>query len=231
MLRSNGVLLSSDVCVLFDLDDTLFAERDYFRSVFETFMDETEFGSEAVQTYLNQFLDIRKNNKDIFSHFLHEHGLYTKQNHQLLFDIYRSVSTQLSPHNGVEYLINELLETQVAIAVLTNGVPEAQNNKWVSLQFERKEKVVFYAARELFGDKPNMSTYEAWRTTQKVEWSRVIAVGDKYDNDLAYPLEMGARAVLVHPDKQESQVSNELFKQAIDFPSAAEHILSLVKQV
>jgi phosphoglycolate phosphatase-like HAD superfamily hydrolase len=219
------------VCVLFDLDDTLFAERDYFRSVFETFMDEIGDDSVEVQIYLDEFSDVRKNNKDIFSHFLREHGLYTKQNHQLLFDMYRSVSTQLSPHNGVEYLINKLLETQVAIAVLTNGVPEAQNNKWLSLQFEGKESIKFYAARELCGDKPNALTHEAWRTDQQVEWSRVIAVGDKYDNDLAYPLEMGASAVLVHPYPQANQGSHVNFKQAVDFSSAVEHILSLVKQV
>lgn len=219
------------MCVLFDLDDTLFAERDYFRSVFETFMDEIRHDSEEVQIYLDEFSDVRKNNKDIFSHFLHRHGLHTKENHERLFDIYKGVSTQLSPHNGVGYLINELLETQVGIAVLTNGVPEAQNNKWSSLQFEGKESIKFYVARELCGDKPNTLTYEAWRTNQQVEWSRVIAVGDKYDNDLAYPLEMGASAVLVHPSPQANQGSHVNFKQAIDFSSAVEHILSLVKQV
>jgi FMN phosphatase YigB (HAD superfamily) len=230
MTLSNGVLLSSNVCVLFDLDDTLFAEKDYFQSVFESFTQEIGLGAEIVETYLDQFSEVRTNIKDIFSHFLHNQKIYTEENRQHLFDIYRGVTTQLSPHDGVNALISELVESDVKVAVLTNGVPLAQKNKWASLKIGRKERITFHAARDLGGDKPSAVTYEAWRSAQKVEWEQVIAVGDKYDNDVAHPLHMGACGVLVQPSKQENQQNNR-FRQAKDISSATEHILSFVRRV
>jgi FMN phosphatase YigB (HAD superfamily) len=130
----------------------------------------------------------------------------------------------------VELLINELLKTQVAVSVLTNGVIAAQKNKWDSLQLGRKESISFYIARELGGDKPSAETFEAWRTLQNVEWSRVIAVGDKYDNDIAYPLEMGASAVLVNTYGH-SNKGNDRLSQTTNIPDAIEHILTLVGRV
>ena len=230
MTLSNGVLLSSNVCVLFDLDDTLFAEKDYFRSVFESFTQEIGLGAEIVENYLDEFSEVRRNIKDIFSHFLHNQKIYTEENHQHLFDIYRGVTTQLSPHDGVNTLISELVESDVKVAVLTNGVPRAQKNKWASLQITGKEKITFHASRDLGGDKPSTATYEGWRTAHEVEWAQVVAVGDKYDNDVAYPLHMGACGVLVQPLKQDFQ-QNIRFRQAQDFLAAAEHIRSFAKRV
>lgn len=223
----NGVLLTSRVCVLLDLDDTLFAEKDYFQSVFEIFTSQSGLDSRIVPAYLTEFAEVRTSVKDIFSHFLHGQGMYSKMNHEYLFELYRNIVTQLSPHDGVNSLINELLSADVEVAVLTNGVSEAQNNKWKCLQIEGKEHISFYPARDLSGDKPNIATFEAWRTLQKVEWSRVIAIGDKFDNDIAYPLEMGACAVLVNAYKHENRKSDR-FWQATDISSAVEHILTFL---
>jgi ribonucleotide monophosphatase NagD (HAD superfamily) len=82
----------------------------------------------------------------------------------------------------------------------------------------------------LGGDKPSAETFEAWRTLQNVEWSRVIAVGDKYDNDIAYPLEMGASAVLVNTYGH-SNKGNDRLSQTTNIPDAIEHILTLVGRV
>ena len=216
--------------MLLDLDDTIFAEKDYFQSVFGTFTSQLGLDSEIATTYLKYFSDIRTNVKDIFSHFLKSQDLYSKQNHDDLFEIYKNIDTQLSPHDGVESLINELLETRVEVAVLTNGVSEAQSNKWNSLRLVRKERISFYAARDLSGDKPSIATFEAWRKLQKIEWSRVIAVGDKYENDVAYPLEMGASAVLVNANVRLYSVSDQ-FIHVPSMASAAGHILSFAERV
>jgi putative hydrolase of the HAD superfamily len=216
--------------VLLDLDDTLFAEKDYFQLVFGTFVSQLGLDPEIAPTYLKNFSDIRTNIKDIFSHFLKSQDLDSKQNHDHLFEIYRNVDTQLSPHDGVEYLINGLLETQVEVAVLTNGVSEAQSNKWKSLRLPKKESISFHTARDLSGDKPNIATYEEWRRLQKVEWSRVIAVGDKYENDVAYPLEMGGSAVLVNSDVH-LFFDNDRFIQVPTMASAVEHILYFAGRV
>ena len=116
------------------------------------------------------------------------------------------------------------------MAVLTNGVSEAQRNKWKSLRLPRKERISFYAARDLNGDKPSPATYEAWRRLQEVEWSRVIAVGDKYENDVAYPLQMGASAVLVNADVRLYSDSDR-FRHVPSMASSAEHILSFAGRV
>jgi putative hydrolase of the HAD superfamily len=222
--------LTRRVCVLLDLDDTLFAERDYFQSVFGTFASQLGLDSEIASTYLKDFVHVRTNIKDIFSHFLKSQDLYSKQNHDSLFEIYTNVETQLSPYDGVEALINELLQIHAEVAVLTNGVTEAQRNKWKSLRITSKERISFYAARDLSGDKPSPETYEAWRRLQKIEWSRVIAVGDKYENDIAYPLERGGSAVLVNSNLRLYSDSDR-FRHVLSMASSAEHILSLAGRV
>lgn len=216
--------------MLFDLDDTLFAEKDYFQSVFGTFTSQLGLDSEITTKYLKNFSDVRTNIRDIFSHFLKSQDLYSKQNHDNLFEIYKNVDTQLSPNDGVEALINELLKTQAEVAVLTNGVSEAQSNKWKSLRLPRKERISFYAARDLSGDKPSPATYEAWRRLQNVEWSRVIAVGDKYENDVAYPLQVGASAVLINADVRLYSDSDR-FRLVPSMASSAEPILSFARRV
>ena len=226
-----GAKLGNKAFVLLDLDDTLFAEKDYFKSVFETFASKAGIQIGLIADYMTSFSEVRSNVTDIFSHFLRMFGLYSEKNHQNLFDIYVNLEISLTPYDGVDRFIDSLVGDGVGISVLTNGVPQAQKNKWLSLKIGEKSVINFYAARDLYCDKPNEITYELWRSHQKVEWSNVIAIGDKYENDVRYPFSMGAQAIHIDHSKHQRSIHGLRFKIASDFSSAAEIAKLLIGQI
>ena len=222
--------MNNKTFVLLDLDDTLFAEKDYFKIVFETFASQVGLQVSFVTEYLAEFSEVRSNVFDIFTDFLEMLGLHSEKNHQDLFELYVNLETELTPFEGVDRFVKSLIKEGVGIAVLTNGVPQAQRNKWESLNIGKKKLIDFYAARDLYCDKPNEITYELWRMHQKVEWSNVIAIGDKYENDLRYPLSKGAHAIHIDHSKHRRSIHDLPINTASDFSSAAELAQLLIER-
>ena len=196
--------------IVFDLDDTLYAESSYFIAVFSEFCSENKWPQNSFSFIKNNFSHIRKNQKDIFKYFLIQNIQYWQHKnesiqtrnfkflHDKLFDLYMNIKVKLKPMQGVSDWFRFAFDNDLKIGVLTNGVIEAQYNKWGSLDVKGKDNVIFKAARECEREKPSLESFVLMARSLELDFSEVTFIGDRFDNDLAYPLSQGSSGILIN---------------------------------
>lgn len=168
--------------IIFDLDNTLYDENTYFRSVFLTFCKKYNFPIKSIETVLDNQSRIYE--KDIFKTFLELLPCgFSKQLHEELFFLYCSLEIPLKLYEDAWNLLNFLQKKEILFAILTNGPIQAQKNKIKNLGL--KNYPVFYA-RE-FGkeyEKPNPLAFQRVLKYFNVEAGLSIFVGDNPKNDI-----------------------------------------------
>lgn len=195
--------------MVFDLDDTLYAESSYFEAVFSAFCAEVGWPSTAYASLIANFPFLRRNQKDFFGYFLdHNHDLIGSSTagaadrqrsimHDRLFSLYKGLVTRLEPMPGANAWMKFAWLNDLKIGVLTNGVPAAQRNKWACLDISCKDRAVLLPARELGQEKPHSESFKAISRLLGIEMVHITFIGDRYDSDLAYPLSQGAGGILI----------------------------------
>ena len=186
--------------LLLDLDDTIVREAQYLSGVVQKFVSQIGFRSDSVDMVLAEIPRIRRERVDVLGSILSDLGLMSSANHDALFEIFCCHDMALDPVEGAQDLFDMAEERDWKVVVLTNGVPEAQSAKWRGLRIAGSERAVFMPARLYGGDKPNVAAFDAAIAVAGTDWSTVLAVGDKYENDLAVPRSRGARTFLVKDD-------------------------------
>jgi len=194
--------------IIFDLDDTLLSESYYFEAVFFEFCLIHKWPKESYLPIIYNFNYIRTHEKDIFSYFLNCNRQYWSSNGELfdslrdgLFSLYINIDAKLRPTKGALEWIDYARQNSLIIGVLTNGVVKAQYNKWKNLDLPNKEDIVFVAARECVREKPFSDPFIHISKSIGIDMGQITFVGDRYENDLAYPLSVGATGIVVSEDK------------------------------
>ncbi len=197
--------------VVFDLDDTLYEESTYFHEIFKEFCGSCGWPDSSYSSIVRDFQYVRKNKKDIFSFFLAQNKCFwentnkpavsQKHNslHESLFWLYKNIRVSLSPKEGLSDWMNYACNHSLKLGVLTNGVVEAQINKWRSLDFVGKDKVVFLPARKCGVEKPSEEPFVYISKSLNFDLAEITFVGDNFENDLAYPLSRGSTGILINP--------------------------------
>ncbi len=209
--------------LVFDLDDTLYPESTYFEAVFSLFCERYGWPKSSFTNLLGKFSQLRTNQKDLFGFFLDQNlelwkhkndnckNSFRQRYHLELFELYKSIQFRLKPNNGAEQLIKSAHFWGLKLGVLTNGVPAAQLNKWKCLEIPYKEEVIFVPARECIQEKPAPDSFHLLSQNLEVELSNAIFIGDRYENDLAYPLSQGAIGILLQNEGENICVHENYF--------------------
>jgi putative hydrolase of the HAD superfamily len=196
----------SSKAIVFDFDDTIYPEADYFQDVFFSFCSEVGWPKSAYEDIIKNFRHYRLTKKNIFSFFLQANSSIRKTNREplpdsvlldRLFEIYTSIETNLTPYDEAESAINIALNNGFKVGVLTNGVVNAQINKWKCLSLAAKSEISFIPARVTGADKPNPMAFEKMQEMLGVVIERTVYVGDQFKNDIEYPLNAGGWGVLI----------------------------------
>ena len=118
--------------VVFDLDDTLYSEKQYVRS-----------GYCAVAKVIPQINDMEKKLWEAFTAgnpaidtVLKKAGVYTEELKNYCLTIYRTHKPDISLYDGVIDMLKELHERGVNIGIITDGRPEGQKAKIEALGLE-----------------------------------------------------------------------------------------------
>ena len=193
-----GINSIQNKVLLLDLDDTLFPEIDYFQSALDLFLAERKVSPISLDDVMPNFNIVRREKQDVISEILSAIEMPREENHLDFFNKLLFMRTSIQPYPEVNEIIARILESGfVKISVLTNGIPQMQFNKWSSIEIDSKDSISFNPARSIYRDKPDPITFEAWRQMHKVEWSQVICIGDRLENDIAFPSSKGAKCVLI----------------------------------
>lgn len=173
--------------VIFDLDDTLYSEKQYIRS-----------GYKKIADYFNipemekEMWTCFENGGRAIDEVLKAHGLISKKEQALY--IYRFQEPNISLYSGVEELLIRTKKKK-KIGIITDGRPEGQRAKLKALNIN-VDKVII--TDELGGTeyrKPNSKAFEIMQKELNTEFEKMIYIGDNIKKDFIAPQKLGMKYI------------------------------------
>lgn len=196
--------------LVFDLDDTLYSESSYFTAIFSVFCSSQGWPNSAYAPLIENFRYHRLTQKDIFGFFLDQNYSFLRGTdaaaisehreslHGALFSLYTGIKTHLKPMDGAAAWMKFAHENGLKVGVLTNGVAVAQRNKWACLDIPYKTQITLLPARECKREKPYPEAFQSISQALGVEINQITFLGDRFENDLSYPLSQGATGIFLN---------------------------------
>lgn len=173
--------------VIFDLDDTLYSEKQYIRS-----------GYKKIAEYFNipdmeeEMWNCFENGGKAIDEVLKAHGLISKKEQALY--IYRFQEPKISLYSGVGELLIRIKKKK-KIGIITDGRPEGQRAKLKALNIN-VDKVII--TDELGGAeyrKPNPKAFEIMQKELNIEFEKMVYVGDNIKKDFIAPQKLGMKYI------------------------------------
>ncbi len=185
-----GKGLNSAKGVIFDLDDTLYSEKQYVKSGYKKI---TEYigHQEAEEKLWNYFLE----GKPAIDAYLKEIGAENKKAECL--DIYRSQIPEINLYDGVVELFQSLKENDIKVGIITDGRPEGQRNKIKALGLEELVDDIIITD-ELGGvqfRKPNDISFRIMQCRWRVPFEQMVYIGDNLAKDFQAPRQLGMQGI------------------------------------
>lgn len=193
----NLIFRTSPEAVIFDLDDTLYPERDYvrsgYRAIAAAFSGVPGMADELWQVFLRGGKAI----DEVFA----EHGMSGEKDRAL--KIYRFHKPDITLYDGVEQMLRDLKKAGFKLGIVTDGRPEGQRAKLESLGLEhlRREGVIdeVTVTDELGGTqfrKPCSKAFELMKERLGVtDFGRMVYVGDNRAKDFTAPDLLGMNSI------------------------------------
>lgn len=178
--------------VIFDLDDTLYSEKEYIKSGYNAIAEEFIEIVDMSQKLWNAFL----NNKNAVDYVLEKEGLLTEENKVRALEKYRNHIPSIHLYDGIEDMLAQLKKTK-KIGLITDGRPIGQRNKIKALNLEKYiEKII--VTDELGGvefRKPNTKAFELMQETLKIPFEKMVYIGDNINKDFIAPKKLGMQTI------------------------------------
>lgn len=177
--------------VIFDLDDTLYGEKDYVRSGYKAVSDYLGGG------YEDELWDYFLDGKPAIDELLIR--LNQIDDKDKILDIYRRHKPTLQLYDGVEGMLHMLRSKGIRIGIITDGRPEGQRNKIEALGLADKVDDIIITD-ELGGAqfrKPCDIAFRIMQTRWRIPAGNIIYVGDNPIKDMQAPKQIGMKSALV----------------------------------
>lgn len=176
---------------VFDLDDTLFSEREYERSgIVYVFKHFQEKGIGLVQGFdVETLLENRKGWIDAFIQACTHAGTTSSEE---LLALYRGHVPDIQLYPDAKILLDYLKGTEAKIAVITDGRSLSQRQKIKALSLDRYADEV-YISEEVGFEKPHPYSYES--IAVKNPGCHFIFIGDNPKKDFVTPNRMGWQTI------------------------------------
>lgn len=202
--------------LIFDLDDTLYSEIEYLRYVFVEYGSERGINQETIEGYLEAFSRSRINKTDLLSDFLISIDTLSKKNHRKLFQIYSNINCYIEIYPFFKKVFKIAKESNIHLAILTNGVVSVQKNKVRCLGILDHVDEVFFARESSGkdGEKPNLEAFWGVLNKYNLNPSNACMVGDSLVNDYNPALSIGMNAILIDNNyfKANANYRNEILE-------------------
>jgi putative hydrolase of the HAD superfamily len=213
--------MPSLTAVAFDLDDTLYPEREFVRSGYRAVAEwaEAQLGLAApiVQAELDAIFasGIRR---EVFNLWLEERGLDPKGRVESMVALYRGQSPRISVFADVPAALQEFATHRVRRGVITEGFRAVQEAKLRALGLGTAFEVVVISGEEDRARwKPSRAPFEEWVRLMKVPAQVCCYVGDNPAKDFRGAREVGMRTIRVRrPEGLHAQDEPPTSKDAPD---------------
>lgn len=173
--------------VIFDLDDTLYSEKDYVRSGYRKIAE--YFGKPGIA---DQMWEVFKRGGKAIDVALEANGLEAQKDEALR--IYRFQEPDIQLYPGVAEMIARLRETK-KVGIITDGRPEGQWAKIRALGIQADEMIVTDELGGIEFRKPNSAAFRLIQERLSVLFERMAYVGDNMQKDFFAPESLGMRTI------------------------------------
>ena len=161
--------------VIFDVDDTLYSEKEYVRSGFRAVSDYLGGG------YEDKLWGFFEEEKPAVDELLKELGREDEKARAM--EVYRSHKPTISLYPGVTEMIEGLKKKGIKVGIITDGRPEGQRNKLEALGLDTMVDDVIITD-ELGGTqfrKPCDIAFRIIQSRWRLPYEQIIYVGDNLD--------------------------------------------------
>lgn len=193
--------------VVFDMDDTLYAEYDFVKSGFKA-VDQYLNQNYSVSNFYNKAMELFDSGRrgKIFNEVLEE--LNAECNNDIvkcLLDVYRNHKPTIELFEDAKWAIN-YYNAKCETGLITDGYYNVQKNKVAALGLESYLKTIVYSdeyGRENW--KPSMVPYNKIEERFGFESNQYVYVADNLSKDFITPKKLGW--LTVHIDRDGGQYS------------------------
>lgn len=180
--------------ILFDLDDTLYSEKEYVKSGYKQI---AKICPEIDNMYLKLW-DAFQSGEKAIDFVLKNENLHSDK---MLFDClkaYREQEPEISLYPGVADMLSDLKNRGLKLGIITDGRPKGQHAKIKALGLEKYfERIII--TDELGGveyRKPNPQAFIEMKDFFGVEYSEMVYIGDNIKKDFIAPDKLGMATIL-----------------------------------
>lgn len=175
--------------VIFDLDDTLYSEKEYVKS-----------GYKAVSDYLGGGFEDKlwfffENGRPAIDDLLNE--LNRERERETVLNIYRSHKPCIHLYDGIDSIIEELKRQEIKVGIITDGRSIGQRNKIEALGLSDIVDDVIITD-EIGGEqfrKPCDIAFRIMITKWRLDPAEVVYVGDNANKDFQAPRQLGMKTI------------------------------------
>ena len=179
--------------VIFDLDDTLYGEKEYVRS-----------GYRAIAATLPQVIQMEEmlwqafeQKKSAIDEVLISKGIYTDELKQKCLSVYRYHQPDIHFYDGAEELLQKIHQDGYKLGIITDGRPEGQRAKIKALGLDALIDHII-VTDELGGveyRKPNKAAFVMMREALGVTFKEMCYIGDNIKKDFTAPEVLGMKKI------------------------------------
>jgi putative hydrolase of the HAD superfamily len=176
---------------IFDLDDTLYDQDNYYYAVCSGFASRYNFNADELMQHYRR---LKGKTQDIFGDVLKAIDKYSAERQEDFFKEYSTVNTNLELFSDAKELVSWLKEKKIRTGIITNGVPEVQKNKIKALKAEEQFDSIVYGrnwGKEM--EKPHPKPFLQIMEELECSSEEIIFVGDTLETDIQGAINAGIK--------------------------------------
>jgi len=190
------MILPSSKIFVFDLDDTLYSERDFEKSGIEFVYENLSIKHIALETILNN----RNNWIELIIN-----GSNDQITLQMVLDIYRNHFPTIQLYKDAKVFLEKLLSQGIEMSLITDGRSITQRNKLRALGIESFFKNIIIS-EEVNSEKPSEYNFRMVMNNKLAE--NYIYIGDNPKKDFITPNKLGWTSICLLDKGQNVHVQN-----------------------
>jgi len=176
--------------IIFDLDDTLYSEKEYVKSGYRKIAE--HFNIPGLE---DEMWAVFESGGKAIDEALKAHGLAEKKEEALRIYRYQEPGIQL--YDGVEDMLHNLKSSGYKLGIITDGRPEGQRAKIKALRLNEFFDCIIITD-ELGGEeyrKPNKAAFVKMQKTLRIPYERMCYAGDNIKKDFIAPEQLGMKCI------------------------------------
>ena len=177
--------------VIFDLDDTLYSEKDYVKSGYKAIAKQFPEIKDVDRKLWDAFLKGEKAIDSVFA------AVQMEEKKEEALNVDREHMPTITLYEGVKDMLYRIRKSGKKIGIITDGRPEGQRNKLKALDLNKVVDDIIITD-ELGGiqfRKPNDISFRIMQNRWLLPYKQIIYVGDNLNKDFQAPRQLGMKYI------------------------------------